>query len=43
VKKFVEFYLDNAPELSKEVGYVPMPKSGYDAQKEAFKNALSGK
>ncbi|MDH3323876.1 MAG: PstS family phosphate ABC transporter substrate-binding protein [Flavobacteriaceae bacterium] len=42
VKKFVEFYLDNAPELCKEVGYVPMPKSGYDAQKQAFKNALSG-
>ncbi len=42
VKKFVEFYLDNAPELCKEVGYVPMPKSGYDAQKEAFKNAMSG-
>mgnify|MGYP000002552531 CR=1 FL=1 len=42
VKKFVEFYLDNAPELCKEVGYVPMPKSGYDTQKQAFKNALSG-
>ena len=42
VKKFVEFYLDNAPELCKEVGYVPMPKSGYDAQKEAYENALSG-
>ena len=42
VKKFVEFYLDNAPELCKEVGYVPMPKSGYDAQKETFQKAVSG-
>ncbi|MGM5468941.1 PstS family phosphate ABC transporter substrate-binding protein [Flavobacteriaceae bacterium LMO-SS05] len=41
VQKFVNFYLENAPELSKEVGYVPMPKSGYDSQKEAFKNALN--
>ena len=43
VKKFVEFYLDNAPVLCKEVGYVPMPASGYDAQKEIFKNAISAK
>lgn len=42
VKKFVEFYLDNAPELCKEVGYVPMPKSGYDAQKDIFQKALNG-
>lgn len=41
VQKFVSFYLDNAPVLSKEVGYVPMLQAGYDAQKEAFKNALS--
>ncbi len=43
VKKFVEFYLDNAPELCKEVGYVPMPASGYDAEKEKFKKAVSAK
>lgn len=43
VQKFVEFYLDNAPTLSKEVGYVPMPASGYEAQKVVFKNALSDK
>ena len=42
VKKFVEFYLDNAPELCTEVGYVPMPKSGYDMQKEKFQKAVSG-
>jgi len=41
VQKFVDFYIENAPELSKEVGYVPMPKSGYDSQKEVFKSALN--
>jgi len=40
VQKFIEFYLNNAPSLSKEVGYVPMPASGYEAQKIAFKNAI---
>lgn len=40
VQKFVEFYLDNAPALSKEVGYVPMPAAGYETQKAALKNAL---
>ncbi len=40
VQKFVEFYLNNAPSLSKEVGYVPMPASGYETQKIAFKNAI---
>ena len=41
VQKFVNFYLENAPELSKEVGYVPMPPNGYDSQKEVFKNAVN--
>jgi len=40
IQKFVEFYLKNAPSLSKEVGYVPMPASGYETQKKAFKNAI---
>lgn len=43
VKNFVEFYLDNAAVFSEEVGYVPMPESGYNAQKEIFKNILSSK
>lgn len=37
VQQFVNFYLDNAPELSKQIGYVPMPDSAYQAQKEKFK------
>ncbi|SFS40187.1 PstS family phosphate ABC transporter substrate-binding protein [Lutibacter maritimus] len=40
VEKFVKFYLENAPQLSKEVGYVPMPQSGYDEQKAAFEAIL---
>jgi phosphate transport system substrate-binding protein len=40
VQKFVNFYLDNAPQLSKEVGYVPMPPSGYAEQKAAFSKVL---
>ncbi len=40
VQKFVQFYLENAPELSKEVGYVPMPESGYAEQKAAFNSVL---
>jgi len=41
VQKFVNFYLENAPQLSKEVGYVPMPKSGYEKQKAAFSEVLT--
>ncbi|WP_372793414.1 PstS family phosphate ABC transporter substrate-binding protein [Lutibacter sp.] len=40
VQKFIAFYLDNAPQLSKEVGYVPMPQSGYDEQKAAFNKII---
>ena len=40
VQKFVDFYLENAPELSKEVGYVPMPQSGYDKQKTVFETVI---
>ena len=31
VKKFVEYYLQNAGVLSEEVGYVPLPQSQYAA------------
>ncbi|MGV8947152.1 MAG: PstS family phosphate ABC transporter substrate-binding protein [Lutibacter sp.] len=41
VQKFVNFYLDNAPQLSKEVGYVPLPKSDYEEQKAAFSKVLT--
>ncbi len=31
VAKFVRYYLENAPTLSEEVGYVPLPQSEYEA------------
>ncbi|PCI06494.1 MAG: protein sphX [Flavobacteriaceae bacterium] len=36
VVTFVDFYLQNAGELSKDVGYIPLPKEKYDAQIERF-------
>lgn len=42
VQNFVNFYLDNAPKLAKQIGYVPMPDSAYQAQKEKFKAFYSG-
>ena len=41
VQDFVNFYLDNAGELAKDIGYVPMPDSAYQAQKEKFKKFYS--
>ncbi|ACL76446.1 PstS family phosphate ABC transporter substrate-binding protein [Ruminiclostridium cellulolyticum] len=35
VKEFIEFYLDNAGDLAKEVGYVPL--ESYDAEKAKLK------
>lgn len=31
VEKFIRYYLEHAPTLSEEVGYVPLPQSEYDA------------
>lgn len=36
VRRFVRFYLEQAPELSRQIGYVPMPDSAYQAQLERF-------
>ncbi|WP_372636993.1 PstS family phosphate ABC transporter substrate-binding protein [Cohnella sp.] len=33
VKEFAKFFMDNVPELSAEVGYIPMPQETYDAEK----------
>lgn len=38
VVDFVNFYLDNAKTLSKEVGYIPLPDEEYAKQKKAFKD-----
>jgi phosphate transport system substrate-binding protein len=37
VVEFVNFYLDIAGELSKDVGYIPLPAENYAKQKENFK------
>lgn len=36
VVEFVNFYLDNAPVLSEEVGYIQLPKEKYEEQKARF-------
>jgi len=40
VATFVEFYLKNAGELSKDVGYVPLQKSQYDEGLQKLKRAI---
>ena len=42
VKAFVNYYLENAPELVKEVKYVPLPAADYAAVKEHFKAMKPG-
>ncbi len=42
VQKFINFYLDNAPKLAREIGYVPMPDSIYQKQKAKFSEFISG-
>lgn len=41
VSTFVSFYLVNAAELVKDVGYIPMPTAEYDAEKAKFNNFLN--
>jgi phosphate transport system substrate-binding protein len=42
VKAFVNFYLENAPKLVKEVKYVPLPNDDYAAVTEHFKALKPG-
>ena len=37
VVEFVNFYLENSGELSKDVGYIPLPDENYEKQIESFK------
>jgi phosphate transport system substrate-binding protein len=41
-KAFVSFYLENAPVLSQEVGYVPLPEEEYAKQVEKFNTFITG-
>lgn len=42
VKAFVEYYLENAPALVKEVGYVPLPEKVYKLALERFQKRVAG-
>ena len=42
VKAFVEFLLDSVKELSKEVGYLPIPDQAYDMARERFDQRQTG-
>jgi phosphate transport system substrate-binding protein len=42
VKKFVEFYLDNASGLAREIGYVELPGNIYSLAKKRLSNVKTG-
>ncbi len=42
VEKFVTYYLENAGELAKDVGYVGMPQEAYDLALKRFENRTTG-
>jgi phosphate transport system substrate-binding protein len=43
VVEFVNFYLDKAPTLVKDVGYIPLPENEYKDGIQKFKDFLTGK
>ncbi|MDX1667975.1 MAG: PstS family phosphate ABC transporter substrate-binding protein [Limnobacter sp.] len=43
VKKFMDYYMANAPQLSNEVGYVAMPNEYYAAASERLNTGITGK
>lgn len=42
VKEFVKFYMENAPALVKEIGYVPLPADAYSLSYTRFLNQRQG-
>ena len=36
MRQFIDFYLEQAPELVTEVGYVPLPAEAYNIDKVTF-------
>lgn len=42
VQKFVEFYMKNAAELSKEVGYIALPDEAYELALKRFEKRMVG-
>lgn len=43
IKKFMDYYMSNAPVLSNEVGYVAMPDAFYVAATERLNGGITGK
>lgn len=37
VREFIKFYFENAPQLTREVGYIPLPGEQYEEQLQNFK------
>jgi phosphate transport system substrate-binding protein len=42
VREFVNFYLDNAVELARQVKYLPLPEKAYEMAKERFRKMQTG-
>lgn len=42
VKRFVEFYLEQAPQLVREVGYIALPAEAYRLALQRFRNQVTG-
>lgn len=42
VDKFVQYYIKNAPQLSAEVGYIPLPERAYVLTFKKYKNGRTG-
>ena len=42
IQDFVRFYMENAPQLVKEVGYVPLPGEAYILSYQRFQNKKLG-
>lgn len=42
LKQFVDFYLDNAPKLSADVGYIALPAEAYTLAKKRFVDRKAG-
>lgn len=42
IQRFIKFYLDNAPGLSKEVGYISLPQEAYGLAQKRFDSRKTG-
>ena len=42
IQEFIKFYMEKAPPLVQEVGYVPLPKEVYDLSYQRFLNRKTG-